>query len=72
MDTEQRNRLAKSLRDNPLLHEILNELRIQAIRIWETSCDPETQVECWHKVRSIEQIRTYLKNVLIEEGRNGH
>lgn len=66
MDPERRKALAKSLANNPLLTELLDEIKSAAIRQWESTIDQQGHVAQWHKVRAVNELSAAIKNTLRE------
>ena len=62
---------AKSLQANPLLWEILAEIRETNIRIWESSTDQDAQNRAWSTVRSLKQIESAIRQITAEVQSNG-
>lgn len=48
---------AKQLAKNPLLPELLDEIKADAVLAWESARTPEEREQCWHLVRALETVR---------------
>lgn len=69
IDNDRKQKLAIALANNPLLGELFDDLRTQTIRHWESTADQDAQLNAWHKVRAITEIRTAITNAIREDSK---
>jgi len=62
MDPKAREQHARSLLGNPLLIELLEDMKTSAIRTWQTQQNPEKRDECWYTVRAINALALRIQN----------
>lgn len=68
---ESLRRAAKSLRDNPVLPMVLDELRADTVARWESSETPAEREACWAAITCIETIRETVNVRTRELARDG-
>ena len=64
--TEQRKQAAKALHANPLLSEILDELRLELLEAWENAGSTEHREKHWHEVKALENTRDRIRSTIAE------
>lgn len=66
MDTEQRAARARQLKDDPILRELLDGLRNEAISVWSRTkvADQQQREFAWMMVRSIDRIEAGLQAIV--------
>jgi len=61
MDIVMRQRLAEGLANNPLLTDLLGDMRTAAVLQWQSTPDQEKQQMAWHTVRAIDTLKNRLQ-----------
>lgn len=69
MDSEQRAARAKQLQDDPILRELLDGLRNEAVNVWSRSkvADQQQREFSWMMVRVINRIEDGLQAVIDDQ-----
>lgn len=51
---------AKQLANNPLLPELLDQIKADAVSAWESASTPVEREQCWQMVHALETVREHV------------
>ena len=60
IDQEKAARLARGLKSNPLLPELIDERALEIRETWETEQDPEKREQLWQQLQAANELKDYL------------
>lgn len=66
MDQEQKRQAARQLKGNPLLDELLQELRRELLDAWPTTAPAEAREKLWQEVNALENARERIQSRITE------